>query len=173
LSADISIKPRIEKLDAGHDLSGFDCGSEPLNRFLNSFALTNQKSGSSQTYLALISSAVVGYYSLAVGNVLYSEAPGRLAKGLPRHPVPVVILARLAIHKDWQGRSLGSGLVLDALRRTLQAADIAGVRALVVHAKDEPAKAFYEHLGFEPFGDDSMTLYRLLKDVKTMLRGQN
>ncbi len=173
MSADISIQPQIEKLNTGHDLSGFDCSSDPLNRFLKNFALTNQKSGSSQTYLALVGSAVAGYYSLAVGNVLYSEAPTRLAKGLPRHPVPVVILARLAIDNEWQGHGFGAGLVLDGLRRTLQAADIAGVRALVVHAKDDAAKSFYLHLGFEPFDEDAMTLYRLLKDVKAMLPVKN
>lgn len=165
----IAIQPRIEKLAAGHDLAGFDCGSEGLNRFLTRFALVNQKAGSSQTYLALVGSEVVGYYSLTVGNVLYDDAPKRLAKGLPRHPVPVILLARLAIHKDWQRQRLGQGLMLDALRRTLQAADIAGVRALLVHAKDDKAKAFYEHFGFEPFTAEPLTLYRLLKDIRLMV----
>jgi len=169
LNSKISLPPRIEKLAAEHDVAGFTSGSEPLDRFLTNYALTNQKSGSSQTYVALVGSAVVGYYSLTVGNVLYDDAPKRLAKGLPRHPVPVILLARLAIHKDWQGQRLGSGLMLDAIRRTVQAADIAGIRALLVHAKDDSAKAFYEHFGFEAFTSEPMTLYRLLKDIRLML----
>lgn len=168
MSRSITVKPTIEKLGATHDLSGFDCGVEPLNRFLINFAATNQKTGSSQTYVALVGSAVVGYYSLTVGQVLFDDAPKRLAKGLPHHPVPTILLARLAIHKDFQGQKLGHGLLLDAIRRTLQAADIAGVRALLVHAKDDKAKAFYEHFGFEPFTDAPLTLYRLLKDVRCM-----
>jgi GNAT superfamily N-acetyltransferase len=171
LRSPIAIQPRIEKLAAGHDLTGFDCGADGLNRFLKQFALVNQKAGSSQTYLALVGSEVVGYYSLTAGNVLYDDAPKRLTKGLPRHPVPVILLARLAIHKDWQRQRLGQGLLLDALRRTLQAADIAGVRALLVRAKDDTAKAFYEHFGFEPYTTESPTLYRLLKDVRSMLEG--
>ena len=164
----IALKPRIEKLGASHDPSGFDCGSELLNRFLTHFAGTNQKSGSSQTYLAVVGAVVVGYYSLTVGQVHYDDAPKRLAKRLPRHPVPVVLLARLAIHTDFQRQKLGEGLLFDAVRRTMQAADIAGIRALVVHAKDDVAKAFYEHFGFEAFTDEPLTLYRLLKDVRMM-----
>ncbi|MEW5964493.1 MAG: GNAT family N-acetyltransferase [Pseudomonadota bacterium] len=135
---------------------------------MRQFALINQKAGSSQTYVALIGAAVVGYYCLTVGNVLYDGAPGRLVKGLPRHPVPVVLLARLAIHKQWQGRRIGQGLLLDAIRRTLQAADIAGVRALLVHAKDDKARAFYEHFGFEPFTTEPLNLYRLITDIRLM-----
>jgi GNAT superfamily N-acetyltransferase len=100
--------------------------------------------------------------------VAHDEAPERLAKGVPRHPVPVIILARLAVDRTWRGKGLGAALVVDAMRRVLQAADIAGVRAMVVHAKDETAQRFYEHLGFEQFPEKALTLYRLLKDIRAM-----
>jgi predicted N-acetyltransferase YhbS len=139
-----------------------------LNRFLTNFALANQRAGSTQTYVALVGQNVAGYYSLTVGDVAYADAPDRLAKGLPRHPVPVMILARLAVDQNFKGQKLGAGLLLDALRRTLQAADIAGIRAVVVHAKDDAAKTFYEHLGFVAFSDQPLNLYRLLKDIRLM-----
>lgn len=169
MSPAITIKPRVEKLTPAHDVAPFDCATEPLNKFLKAHALPNQKSGSSQTYVALIGGAIVGYYSLSVGNVLHDSAPARLAKGLPRYPIPILLLARLAVHKDWQGHKLGAGLLLDAIRRTNQVADIAGVRALVVHAKDDKAKSFYAHFGFEAFSHEPLTLFRLIKDIRAML----
>ena len=107
-----------------------------------------------------------GYYSLAVGEVAYADAPGRLSKGLPRHPVPIMLLARLAVATAWQGHGLGAGLLKDAMQRTLQAADIAGIRALAVHAMDEQARAFYEHFGFVPSPTDPLHLFLLIKDLK-------
>lgn len=168
MKSPITLKPHIEKLADHHAVAGFECGVEPLDRFLVAHALANQRSGSSQTYVALIGDAVIGYYSLSVGQVLHAGAPKRLAKGLPRYPVPIVLLARLAVHRDWHGQKLGAGLFVDAMRRTIQAADIAGVRALVVHAKDDRAKAFYQHFGFEAFSDDPLTLFRLIKDLRHM-----
>lgn len=161
-------RPRIAKLDADHDASSFDCGNEALDRFIRLHALAGQRSGSSQTYVALSGATIIGYHTLVVGEIARDEAPERLAKGLPRHPVPVIILARLAVERTWHGKGLGAALVVDAMRRVLRAADIAGVRALVVHAKDETAMRFYEHLGFVPFGDGLLSLYRLLKDIRAM-----
>jgi GNAT superfamily N-acetyltransferase len=133
---------------------------------LNSYALTNQRSDSAQTYIALTGRTAVGYYSLAVGSVVYDDAPERLGKGLPRHSVPVMILARLAVDLRMRSKGLGAGLLADALRRTIAAADIAGIRAIVVHAKDDHARAFYEHFGFVGFGERALTLYVLLKDIR-------
>jgi GNAT superfamily N-acetyltransferase len=164
-----AVKPRIEKLRTDHALTGFDRGSQALNTFLERYALANQKAGSSQTYVALIAERIVGYYTLTVGDVAYGDAPERLGKGLARHPIPVMIVARLAIAQGAQGQVLGPGLLRDAMRRTLQVADIAGIRALLVHAKDENAKAFYEHFGFSPFADEPRTLFRLLKDIRHMV----
>lgn len=161
-------KPQVGKLSPAHDASSFDCGSEPLNRFLKLHALQSQRAGISQTYVAEAGAKIVGYHTLVVGQIAHDGAPERLAKGVPRHPVPVIILARLAVERAWQGKGLGAALVVDAMRRVLQAADIAGVRAMVVHAKDETAQRFYEHLGFEQFPDKPLTLYRLLKDVRAM-----
>jgi GNAT superfamily N-acetyltransferase len=157
---------RIEKLRADHAVDAFDCGSEELNRYLRRFALSNQQAGSAQTYVALSGSLVVGYYSLAVGEVAYDGASDRLRKGLARHPIPIMLLARLAVSSDWQGRGLGAGLLKDALRRTLQAADIAGIRAFAVHARDERARAFYARFGFLPSPTDPLHLFLLVKDIR-------
>lgn len=157
---------RIEKLQPQHVVTEFDCGSEPLNRFLTRFALTNQLAGGAQTYVALTQQTVVGYYSLAVGQVAYDDAPSRLRKGLARYPVLIMLLARLAVSIDWQGQGLAKGLLKDAMKRTLQAADIAGIRALVVHAKDENAQQFYEHFGFAPSPIEPLDLFLLIKELK-------
>lgn len=161
---------RIEKLHRNHAVDEFDCGREALNRFLARYALQNQQAGASQSYVALADEAVVGYYTLVVGQVEYAAAPARLSKGLARHPVPIMLLARLAISTSWHGKGLGSGLLKDAMQRTLQAADIAGIRAFAVHAKDEEARAFYEHFGFVSLPSDPYHLFRLLKDVRSGLK---
>jgi GNAT superfamily N-acetyltransferase len=160
---------RIEKLDRTHVVDGFDCGREPLNRFLIRYALQNQQAGASQTCIALADGQIAGYYTLAVGQVDFDDAPHRLTKGLARHPVPIMLLARLAIATAWQGKGLGAGLLKDAMLRTLQAAEIAGIRAFAVHAKDDQARAFYEHFDFVPSPTDPYHLFRLLKDIRGLL----
>jgi len=162
---------RIEKLARTHAVESFDCGREALNRFLIRFALQNQQAGASQTYVALSEFEVVGYYTLVVGQVEHDEAPPRLTKGLARHPVPIMLLARLAVGAAWQGKGLGAGLLKDAMMRTLQAADIAGIRAFAVHAKDDEAKAFYERFDFVASPSDPYHLYRLLKDIRASIAG--
>jgi GNAT superfamily N-acetyltransferase len=161
---------RIEKLHSGQPLEGFDCGREALNRFVIRYALQNQQAGASQTYVALADAEVAGYYTLVVGQVEYDGAPERLKTGLARHPVPVMLLARLAIAKHWQGKGLGAGLLKDAMLRTLRAADIAGIRAFAVHAKDDEAKAFYERFDFVASPSDPYHLFRLLKDIRAALK---
>lgn len=161
---------RIEKLQGGHALETFDCGNEALNRFLVRYALVNQRANASQTYVAVAGTDIAGYYTLVVGSVEYEGAPERLKKGLARHPVPVMVLARLAIAARWQGKGLGSGLLKDAMLRTLQAADIAGIRGFMVHAKDDAAKAFYERFDFIPCPSDPYHLFRLLKDVRALFK---
>lgn len=157
---------RIEKLRRDHDLEGFDGGKEPLNRFLIRYALPNQQANASQTYLAIAANRVIGYHTLVVGAVTQAEAPERIKKGLARHPIPIMLLARLAVNRDWQGRGIGPALLKDALLRTLQAADIAGIRAFAVHAKNDEARSFYEHFDFIASPTDSMHLFILLKDIK-------
>lgn len=157
---------RIEKLRRQHHVDGFDCGKEPLNRFLTRFALQSQLANSSQTYLALTDDAVIGFYTLVFSDVGYDDAPERLRKGLARHSVPLMILARLAVSRDWSGKGLGSGLLKDAMLRTLAASEIAGLRAFAVHAKDDEARAFYEHFNFIASPSDPLHLFVLLKDLR-------
>ncbi|PKU21544.1 GNAT family N-acetyltransferase [Telmatospirillum siberiense] len=159
----------IEKLRRDHRVDGFDCGKEPLNRFLIRFALQSQLSNSSQTYLALADDAVVGFYTLVFGDVAYDDAPERLRKGVARHPIPLMILARLAVSRPWTGKGLGGGLLKDAMLRTLEAAEIAGLRAFAVHAKDDEAQAFYKRFDFIASPSDPMHLFVLLKDVRGMI----
>lgn len=156
----------IQKLDRSHIVDLFDCGYEDLNRYISRFALNNQSAGSAQTYVATSDEKVVGYYSLAVGAVAHSQAPTRMTKGLARHPVPIMLLARLAVDHKVKGSGLGAALLHDALARTLQAADIAGIRAVIVHAKDDEARRFYEHFDFDPSPTDSYHLYLLIKDLR-------
>jgi GNAT superfamily N-acetyltransferase len=146
-----------EKLRADHDLSEFECGEPTLDDWLRRRALSNEESGASRTYLVCVGEQVVGYYALAVGAVTHAEAPGRVRRNMP-DPVPVMIIGRLAVHKDFQGRKIGPALLRDAVLRTLQAAEIAGVRAILVHAISERARQFYEDCGFTPSPMDPMTL---------------
>ncbi len=159
----------IDKLSATDAVEGFDCGQPALNKFLHQYALVNQKANSAQTYVCRSAGEVVGFYSLTVGSVDPGSAPARVMKGLARHPVPVMILARLAVDKDHQGKGLGKALLKDALQRTAQAADIAGIRCLLVHAKDEAARQWYEFWEFEPSQTDSYHLFLMLKDLKALL----
>ena len=160
----------VEKLRADHELTAFDCGKEELNRFLQRFALANQQANSTQTYVACRDRAVVGYYSLAVGAVAHAAATERVRKAMPRYPISVMILARLAVDAREAGQGLGKALLKDALLRTAQAADIAGIRALLVHAKDAEAKAFYEHFDFEPSPTDPYHLFLLMKDLQRLAK---
>lgn len=157
---------RIEKLARHHALDAFDCGREALNRYLVRFAWVNQQANAAQTYLGLADDAVIGFYTLVVGEVAYEDAPHRLTKGLAKHPVPIMLLARLAVSAPWQGKRVGAGLLKDAMLRTLAAADIAGIRALAVHAKDDDAVAFYRHFDFVESPTDPYHLFVLIKDLK-------
>jgi GNAT superfamily N-acetyltransferase len=166
----MNIDFKVEKLRRDHVLEGFDCGREPLNRFLLRNALQSQQAGGSQTYVALATDRVIGYHTLVVGEVAPVAAPERIKKGLGSHPVPLMLLARLAVCEDWKGRGIGSALLKDALLRTLQAADIAGIRAFAVHAKDDEARDFYRHFDFVPSPSDPLHLFLILKDVRALLR---
>ena len=158
----------IELLRRDHAVDGFTCGSPDLDRFLVRFALGNQQANASRTYVGLNGTEIIGFYSLVVGEVAYDAAPDRLSKGLARHPVPLMVLARMAVAQSWQGRRIGAGLMKDAMARTLQAAEIVGIRAFAVHAKDDTARRFYEHFGFLPSSTDPLHLFVLLKDLRRM-----
>lgn len=159
----------VRKLAATDQVDAFDCGQNALNQFLQRYALVNQKANSAQTYVCCQSEVVVGFYSLVVGSVDQQAAPSRVMKGPARHSVPVMILARLAVDKAHQRKSLGQALLKDALLRTAQAADIAGIRCLLVHAKDDTARRWYETWEFEPSASDPYHLFLMLKDLKNLL----
>ncbi len=159
----------IEKLTRQHPVDDFDCGEDALNRFLSPFAFQNQQASASQTYVGLADRAIVGFYTLVVAEVAYDDAPERLKKGLARHPVPLMLLARLAVSQMWQGKGVGSGLLKDAMLRTIQAAEIGGIRALAAHAKNDTARAFFEHFGFMPSPTDPLHLFVLTKDLRRII----
>jgi GNAT superfamily N-acetyltransferase len=158
------------KLRGDHDLSEFECGEPALDDWLRRRALQNEGRGASRTYVVCAGQKVVGYYALAVGAVAHSEAPGKVRRNMP-DPVPVMILGRLAVHRDYQRKGVGPGLLRDAILRTVQAADIAGVRALLVHAISEQARKFYEACGFSVSPMDPLTLMITVEEaVRAFIR---
>ena len=152
-------------------LENFDCGKESLNQYLKRFALTNIAAGIARTYVTTIpgEKEVIGYYSLAAGSVEKASAPERVTKGAPNLPVPLVLIARLAVDKRYHGQGLGKGLLRDGLLRVVTAADVIGVRAVLVHAKDEEARAFYQRWGFVSSPTNDLHLMLLMKDLKRTL----
>jgi GNAT superfamily N-acetyltransferase len=150
-------------------VSGFRCGSQPLDDWLKRYSLINQRAGMTTTFVTTVDDAgeVIGFYSLATGGIDHQDAPARVTKGVPKHPIPVIVLARLAVHEDHQGQQLGRGLLRDALVRVSNAAEEIGVRALLIHAKNDEARDFYlSHAEFEPSPVDPLQLFLLLKDLR-------
>ena len=158
-----------EKLTAAHDLSQFQCGEPELDDWLRRKALLNEECGASRSYLVRAGRRVVGYYALAAGAVAHTNAPGRVKRNIP-NPVPVMVIGRLAIDLRFQGRGIGSALLRDAVLRTVQAAEIAGIRAILVHAISENAKRFYVKSGFIVSPVDPMTLMISVADAVNALR---
>jgi GNAT superfamily N-acetyltransferase len=161
------------KLTATDNVEEFSCGQADLDDWLKRFALVNQKSGMTTVFVTLSGDRVVGYYALATGGVERAQAPDRIIRGQPAHPIPVVLLARLAVDSSVQGRGLGRALLRNALIRVAAAADEIGVRALLVHAKDERAREFYmQCCEFEPSPTDPLHLFLLMKDLRKSLGSQ-
>jgi GNAT superfamily N-acetyltransferase len=146
-----------ERLSAQHDLSGFDSGEPALDDWLRRRAERNEASGASRTYVVCVGRKVVGYYTLAAGAIAHAGAPGRIRRNMP-DPVPVMLLGRLAVDKAFHGQGVGTGLLRDAVLRIVQAAAIAGIRAILVHAISEEAKRFYEKYGFVASPVDPLTV---------------
>ena len=135
-------------ITADHDTSGFTCRHDSLSQWLRRRALANATNGATRSYVVCAEDRrVVGYYALAAGSIILESAPARMRRNMP-DPLPVIVLGRLAVHEDWSGRGSGSGLLKDAVLRALQACDIIGVGALLCHAIDGKAKAFYVKHGF-------------------------
>lgn len=155
-----------QPLGVQHQLDGFDCGKPPLNEWLQRHARQAQASGSAKTFVVAEAKRVAGYFSLTVGQIDTLDAPERIRKGMGQYPLPVVILARLAVATQDQGRGLGVGLLQDAIRRTLMIAEQAGVRAMLTHPIDEEAAQFYSRFGFVASPLREQQLLLLLKDAR-------
>lgn len=158
-----------ERISAEHALAGFDCGDSSLKQWLRSRALANEHSGASRTYVTCSGKQVVGYYSLATGAVARDLATGRVRRNMPE-PVPVIVLARLAVDQRFQHRGIGQDLLRDAVLRTLQAAEVAGVRAILVHTLSPAAKAFYQKFGFMPSPTDPGVVMITIAEARQALK---
>lgn len=157
-----------ERITPAHKIDAFQSGVAALDEWLRRRALHNEHEGASRTYVVCAEDRVVGYFSLATGAVTGAEVPGRVRRNMP-DPIPVMILGRLAVDQTWQGRRLGQSLLSDAIRRTLAVADVAGIRAILVHAISVEAKRFYQRHGFQECPDKPMTLVLMLRDSRAAL----
>jgi GNAT superfamily N-acetyltransferase len=160
-----------EPLDRSHMLDGFDSGVESLNVWLIEHARQAVAAGSARVFVMPDAEQhrVCGYYALAAAAVANEQATERARKGQPRHPIPAVLLARLAVDVSVQGRGIGAWLLQDAMRRALSASEAVGMRVLLVHALDDNARSFYERWGFEPSPTDPLNLQMLFKDIRKSL----
>lgn len=156
----------VEPLSDAHILDAFDCGKHTsLTEWLKRYAHISQQAKSARTYVVHRANRVVGYYSLAASSVRREDASPRAAKYQPAYPIPVILLARLAVDRREQKRGIGPALLKDALQRCLRASKEIGARAVLVHAIDEEAKSFYRHFGFEDCAVDDLHLMLLIKDI--------
>jgi GNAT superfamily N-acetyltransferase len=158
-----------ERLAAYHQLDLFDSGDVQLDEWLKRRAWRNELEGGSRTTVICVDRRVIGYYCLAAGSVFHATAIGRIRRNMP-NPLPVVVLGRLALHREFQGRGLGADLLHDAVLRTLAAAQLVGVRAILVHAISPRAGRFYEDHGFRPSPIDPMTLMITVGEAAEMLQ---
>ncbi len=156
-------------LDAAHGIDAFDCGVSALNEYLAKQAFVDQRSGKSRTYAACRGDRVVAYFSLATASLVASDATERAAKGQGAHDIPAILLARFAVDLAEQARGLGSSMLVEALARCSAAAEIVGVRVVLVHAKDERARDFYLRHDFERSPANPLQLMILMKDVRKTL----
>lgn len=165
---------RIEPIARDHDTESFDCGSQEQTTWLRRHALQAHQADTAKVYVvcAAATRRVVGYYALAAGSVQHAEAPPRLTKGTGRYPIPVIVLTRLGVDIEQQGKGLGSALVRDALLQVAAIADRVGVRALMIHAETPEAAAFYARIdpGFVPSPTDPLHLVLLMKDLRRAIR---
>jgi GNAT superfamily N-acetyltransferase len=158
----------VEPLNENHILEAFDCGKhQSLTNWLKKYAIASENSRSARTFVVHRANRVVGYFSLAASSIRKEEASARAAKRQPGYPISVILLARLAVDQTEQGQGLGAALLKNALQRCLQASESIGARAVLVHAIDAEAKAFYQHFGFEECAMDDLHLMLLIKDIPT------
>ena len=164
---------QVEPISKRHATADFDCGSEAQTTWLRKHALQADRSDSTRVQVVTRAgeARVVGYYALSAGSVETTNVPERILKGLPRYPVPVIILTRLGVDQDEQGHGLGRALVKDALLRAAEASEIIGARALLIHCENDSARAFYLRLlpEFEPSPTDPLHLFLLMSDLRRTL----
>jgi GNAT superfamily N-acetyltransferase len=161
---------RLALLTAEHDLTGFDCGNDQLTSWLIRHALASQRADLARTYLAL-EDDTIGYVSLTTGSVRHDEAPKRYVRGMPRHPIPTILIARLAVDQRHQGQQLGSRLLAEALRRAVNVSDAAAARLVVVDAINDDAATFYRDRGFIDLPENPLRLYRKIADIRRSIDG--
>jgi GNAT superfamily N-acetyltransferase len=157
-----------EPLAPHHELDAFESGVATLDEWLKRRARRNEADGASRTFVLCEGLRVVGYYSLAAGSVLHTAATGKVRRNMP-DPIPALLLARLAVDRAWQGKGLGADLLSDAVSRSIGAAQTIGVRAILVHAISDEAKAFYERHGFHTSPIEPMTLMVTIDEARRML----
>jgi GNAT superfamily N-acetyltransferase len=164
-----------EPLDADHDLDGFDCGVESLTVWLTEHARGPVAGGSARVFVTVDAEQqrVCGYYALAAAAVAHAQATERARRGQPRHPIPAVLLARLAVDASVQNRGIGAWLLQDAMLRALSASEAVGMRVLLVHAVNDTARSFYERWGFEPSPTDPLKLQMLINDIRRSLMDES
>jgi predicted N-acetyltransferase YhbS len=158
-----------ELLQRSHDVSELSCGKPPLDRWLKTYALTNQEKGFTVVLVVHENRRVVGYYGLSPTAVAAATIPRSIRTGQPPNPVPCLLLGQLATDMAWAGRGIGRGLVKDALQRTVEGARLIGGRALVVNAIDDAAAIFWQRLGFVPSRGDPLLLFRSIADIAAWL----
>jgi GNAT superfamily N-acetyltransferase len=156
----------LSLLNKEHKADPFDCGAHALNVFLKKHALQSQNSNISRTYVLTEKERIIGYYSLVYGSVSPQDVSERMSRGAGNYHLPIILIARFAIDQNFHRKGFGKALLKDAFKRCLQASKIAGLRAVVVNAKDERAKTFYEKFGFEASPFDEFHLFLLMKDLK-------
>lgn len=162
---------RIEPLDKAHDRSAFTCGKPSLDDFLRARVSQYEKRRLGKTFVAVPEgeTRVIGYYTLAAGAVTFEQMPTESARKLPKHPIPVILLARLAVDRSAQGNRLGERLLLNALQRSLDVSENLGAQAVEVDALDDAAVAFYVKYGFAPLLDDPKHLYLPMATIGKVL----
>lgn len=163
----LAFPPTVEPLVRAHDRNGFDCGLPILNEYLQRQATQDSRRGVSRVYVAGSgrSHKVYGYYTLSAASFGKDDLPENEARRLPHYPIPAALLGRLAVDRSCQGQGLGKYLLFDSFHRVLQAAQTLAVYALIVDAKNDEARRFYERYGLLPFPD---TPSRLFISIETL-----
>lgn len=161
---------RPQPLERKHPRKDFDCGSEPLNIWLRQYSGQAEKKNSARSYAALDGDGkIAGFYTLVFGSVCWEKTPEKIRRGMPRHDIPVMILARLAVDKNYQGLGIGRSLLQDVVLRTVEASRIAGLKAILVHAKDNDAATFYFRYSFAPVDGQPLKLMVSLAEICRVL----